>query len=93
MLCAQARVSPCVHMCTGVCASRTCTHVWAEHACMPVCECAVGPCEQSLGTSNGSSAHLPCLCASRAADGKLLSGRADFVAWLHMRVSTWVCFN
>jgi hypothetical protein len=22
-----------------------------------------------------------------------LFARADFVAWLHVRVSTWVCFN
>lgn len=88
-----------------VCATlHTC--VWSKNECVCVhghtCACAglvykpvcpVGLYKRKPGTNNSSFGNLPCRCGSQAGEKKLQLGRADFVAWLHVRVSTWVCFN
>lgn len=103
-----ACICECVHACVHryMCVVYLHTHLCGaamnvcvyEHVCTCTClackcVCPVGSYKQSLGANNSSFGNLPCLCGSRAGEEKLLLGRADFVAWLHVRVSTWVCFN
>lgn len=98
----------CMHVCRYVCVTpahmfvqsmRECVCVHALHlhvrACILVykCVCMVGAYVPNFGANNKSSGSFRGLCGSQAGGEALLSGRADFVAWLHVRVSTWVCFN
>lgn len=106
VVCVHACASVYLHAYAGIGVSHPCTHVCGERAGMSVCMntrvsaqalrtsvCLVGSGKHSLGASSSSFGNLPRPYGSQAGEEKLLLGRTDFVAWLHMHVSTWVCFN
>lgn len=89
-----------MQMCLGlmncICLAGTHRHKYMSvhlYISVQVCVWGKGLRGQHFGANNINFGNVPGLHSSEAGEGELLFGRSDFVAWLHVHVSTWVCFN
>lgn len=82
-----------VHVQTFVQSVHECVYKQAHTCLVCKCMCTMGSYMQSFGANNNGFGNLSCLYGFQAGGEKRLLGKADFVAWLHVHVSSWVCFN
>lgn len=89
-------VSVCMHVSMGICVTHLHTDLCGTlvyvYVCMNTCvHCRIARAYPWCQEQQLWKPPLPVWIPGRRREAAV--GRADFVAWLHVRVSTWVCFN